>query len=175
MTMRCECGGEFGVTRLATYDFTPIAGLPSQLANIRGLRCARCGDTTLEGRVINAAMNLLTVEVTRVPARLSPEHSRFLRRRLGLSQQALAGRMGVHRVTVADWETGRAEISPQHDHILRSMVLAHCAQRSRRGVDPAVMAAALRGVHHDPAQRDAGPIVIEHHRGRAVTARAAAW
>jgi hypothetical protein len=32
--------------------------------------------------------------------------------------------MGIDRVTVADWERGAAQISPQHDYILRVLVWA---------------------------------------------------
>ncbi len=35
-----------------------------------------------------------------------PEEVRALRRRLGVSQQGLAGLLGVRQQTVSDWETG---------------------------------------------------------------------
>jgi YgiT-type zinc finger domain-containing protein len=172
MAIRCECGGEFVATRLATYDFTPIAGIPSELHNVRGLRCGQCGETALEGRIIHAALTALTLQVVRRPARLSQEYSRFLRHRLGLSQRELADRMGVHRVTVGDWETN-ATISPQHDHMLRSMALAHCARVARR-IDPSVLIDALSNIHREPPPAPATPLVIDRQRRRTAAVAAVA-
>lgn len=165
MATRCECGGEFKATTVATYDFTPIAGIPAQLKNVRALVCARCGGVTLDGRIINVALNAIAIAITRLPSRLTHERSRFLRRRLGLSQQALAERMGIDRVTVAKWETS-GEISPQHDHMLRGLVLAHCARTAKR-LDPAAMVEALSSVHREPTPEPAPPIVIDRRRTRA--------
>lgn len=160
MAIRCECGGEFRATKLATFDFTSIAGLPSELRNVRGLKCSNCEETTLEGRVINAALNILTLKLVRQSARLSQDHSRFLRKRLGLSQQALADRMGIDRVTVARWESS-GEISLQHDLILRALALAHCAKKAKR-VDAFALVDAFSSVHRTAAPATPAPIVVEH-------------
>jgi len=164
MAIQCECGGEYRPARLASYDFTAIAGLPSELRNVRGLQCSKCGDVTLEGRVINAALNVLTLKLVRQSARLAPDQSRFLRKRQGLSQQALADRMGIDRVTVARWESS-GEISLQHDLILRGMALAHCAKRAKQ-VNAFALVEALSSVHRTAAPTHAAPIVVDHRRSK---------
>jgi DNA-binding XRE family transcriptional regulator len=162
--MRCECGGDLQATKLASYDFTAIAGLPSELRNVRGLRCPACGATVLEGRLINTALNILTCKLVRQPARLTQDHARFVRRWLGLSQQALADKMGIDRVTVARWESS-GEISLQNDLVLRGMALANFVQRGRR-VDPAALVDAMSSVHRTVAPAAPAPLVVGRYRNR---------
>ena len=42
-----------------------------------------------------------------------------------MTQEELANRMGITRVTVARWETNTHPISPQLDFLLRGFVAAH--------------------------------------------------
>jgi len=44
------------------------------------------------------------------------EWLRLLRDRLGLTAQGLADRLGVSRMTIHRWETGRANSRPNLDH-----------------------------------------------------------
>lgn len=120
----CEnCGGELKATKVPRYDFSAYAGVAAILEGAVILKCRKCGAETLEGRVINNAMAVLVLAFVRSPNRLDQEAARFLRRSLGLTQQELAGRMGLARETVAKWETGD-EISPQNDFILRQVALS---------------------------------------------------
>lgn len=54
---------------------------------------------------------------------LSARDSRRLRHYLGLTQEDLARRMGITRLTVARWE-GLTIISPQNEYILRLIVIS---------------------------------------------------
>src|SRR5712691_11689081 len=54
---------------------------------------------------------------------------RWLRRHLGFTQQALAERLGIHRVTVADWERGAAPVPLLVSEVLR------CWYREREQAD----------------------------------------
>jgi DNA-binding transcriptional regulator YiaG len=123
--MRCECGGTLQETLLASYDFSPFAGLPVVLADVPGYRCDTCGGEALPGSVIDFTLDYLAAEIVRSPERLSGDQARYLRKHLGLSQKALAERMGIYRETVAKWECGESEISPQHDYILRGLAILH--------------------------------------------------
>jgi transcriptional regulator with XRE-family HTH domain len=72
----------------------------------------------------------MRIAVTRAvlsqPQILSPDDARFLRKGvLGLTQDRLAKRMGIHTVTVADWERGERVLSKEHDYELRGIALAH--------------------------------------------------
>jgi DNA-binding transcriptional regulator YiaG len=89
-----------------------------------GYRCSTCHAETVDGTVINGVLHALALEVAKMPRRLPADHARFLRKHLRLSQQALANRMCVDRVTVADWERGASPISPHHDFILRGIAMA---------------------------------------------------
>jgi DNA-binding transcriptional regulator YiaG len=42
-----------------------------------------------------------------------------LRRKLGLTQAALAARLGVHKLTVSRWECDRVRITEPTAHLLR--------------------------------------------------------
>jgi DNA-binding transcriptional regulator YiaG len=82
----------------------------------------------------------------------------YLRRSMQITQQELADRMGIVRETVAAWESNLKEISPQHDLILRVLMLNRA-----RGSEPvptkAVLdianevSATLQGVRSEPAPR----------------------
>lgn len=118
-----ECGEAMERVVLATFDFTMWAGMPTQLKDAPGYRCAKCKGETLPGAVVNVALMLVALSCIERPHRLTAEQARFVRRSLEITQQELADRMGIARETVAHWECGEREISPQHDLILRGMVI----------------------------------------------------
>ena len=55
------------------------------------------------------------------------ETVRWLRGRLGLSQLAFAGHLGVAPQTVTKWETGRGGISPLYRWRLATLLVPHLA------------------------------------------------
>lgn len=122
-TRPCECGGRLQPTALESFDFSKVVSLPVTFSDLPGYRCDRCGQTTIEGSLINALTKHVLVMIAKLPRRLTADEARFLRRGLGVTQQELATRMGVVRVTVGKWETTE-EISAQHDMIIRMVVLA---------------------------------------------------
>lgn len=122
--LKCECGGTLQETLLDTFDFSALAGLPVILCEVPGLRCAACGGQSLPGSIIDFTLDHLAAETVRSPHRLSAQQARYLRKHLALSQKALAERMGIYRETVAKWECGDSEISPQHDYILRGLTIS---------------------------------------------------
>lgn len=147
MSPNCECGGSYSHVTLPSYDFSGFAGLPVELRGAPGLRCDACGSAALDGQIISAALLLLTQQILRLQRVLSPEEAKFLRKRLQLSQKALAERMHIQRETVAAWECGQKPLSPQHDYILRGL---HFAAQLPAGAAPFshdLMAEALGRVH----------------------------
>jgi DNA-binding transcriptional regulator YiaG len=123
----CECGGSLRVATLDEYDFSDYVGFKVILTNVPGLRCDKCHGETIVGGMINAAMNLTLRRISESPRRLHGAEAKYLRRNLGITQEELAIRMGINRVTVAKWECGDEPISPQHDYILRGMILTGLA------------------------------------------------
>lgn len=121
MDIRCDCGGTLKPAKLASFDLTEYLGIKAVAHDVRGLRCNRCGWTTLPGKTIDLAMHVAAVAILEMDERIPADLARYLRKYLGLTQQELAKRMGITRKTVNQWETG-APISPQHDLILRALV-----------------------------------------------------
>jgi len=147
MKPKCECGGTYRRVKLECYDFSGFAGLPVELRGAPGLRCDKCDGVTMEGEIISAALLFLTQQILRLPRVLLPKEATFLRKRLQLSQKALAERMHIQRETVAAWECGQKPLSPQHDYILRGL---HFGAQLPVGVDPFphdVLEEALGRVH----------------------------
>lgn len=130
-TVRCQCGGILRPVFLKQFDFTNWAGIPSRLEEVPALRCDTCEGETIPGAVINLTLHFMCMDMLRMPHRLPGECTKFLRRVLEVTQQELADRMGVVRETVAQWERGAAEISPQHDFILRTLFLSKEANERR--------------------------------------------
>lgn len=127
--LACDCGGHLRPQLLAEYDFSGYVGFPLKLLNVPGLRCTKCAAETVHGGVINLVFKVLVSVIAQSPGRLNAEQARFLRRVVGTTQQELSDRMGIARETVAKWECGDAIISPQHDLILRVIVLGPLLER----------------------------------------------
>lgn len=161
MNTKCECGGTYRRVKLPSYDFSGFAGLPVELRGAPGLRCDACGGVALDGEIINAALLLLAQQILRLQRVLSPDEAKFLRKRLQLSQKALAERMRIQRETVAAWECGQKPLSPQHDYILRGL---HFAAPLPAGIAPYphdLMEEALGRVHvADQMPPKAEPFII---------------
>lgn len=110
------------------YDMSPYFGLDARLIRARALICDHCGEVALEGPVIEAAERTLTQLVLRGTAPLRPKAVRFLRGLMGLSQAALGERLGVHRVSVARWETEASGVGPLESFALRTMAAWHLGE-----------------------------------------------
>lgn len=156
--LTCECGGTFKPVTLRSFDFSRYSGLPSVLDGAPGWRCDACQREMLHGQVINASLFFIAMGIVGLPHRLSAGFARYLRRSMQITQQELADRMGIARETVASWESGLKEISPQHDLILRVLMSNHArgseALPNKVVVDIAnEVVATLSSVRSEPAPR----------------------
>ncbi len=140
--MKCKCGKAMKRVTLDEYDFSALAGIPVVVKEMPALKCPECGEEMLAGQDIDRILNAVTLQVLKRKGRLAAKEASFLRHRLGLTQKELAERMGLHTVTVAAWES-KKPISPQHDHILRAMVIAKLAPAAT----PEQLQAVLEHVH----------------------------
>ena len=133
MEIRCNCGGTFRATTLKKFDMGKLVGLPRLvLPWVTGLRCDTKGHETVPGEIIELTRDMLAAEiVAQRETRLAPDPAAYLRRYLGWTQNELAEKMHVARGTVADWERGEDEISPQHDFILRTLVFTKVMRKIR--------------------------------------------
>ena len=161
MVERCECGGVLKSTTLKEFDFTPVAGIPSLLRNTRGFLCQRCHLPGLDGMTINSVLRTMMTAIVKQPDRLAADHARFLRKRMRLTQQALADRMGVARETVADWERGKDPVSAQHDLVLRALVIAELMRAPKNAPTKEEVVEAI-GTVRTGRPTGKGPFVIEN-------------
>jgi len=157
-----ECGTRLERVRLENFDFSAWAGMPVTLKSVPGYRCKECGGETIPGKVVNVSLWVVAIECIKMPQRLHAQFARYLRRTLEITQQELADRMSIARETVAAWECGEREISPQHDFILRSIVLQR-ASGDLTTIPPELRSGLLVGalsclgsVKSEPPPRKAG-------------------
>jgi len=124
---RCsQCNlGEMVSGFVDDYDMSPFFGLDARLSHAAALVCNHCGEVTLEGSVIEAAERTLARLVVRCTGPLRPKEVRFLRGLMGLSQGELGERLGVHRVSVARWETESAPVGALESFAIRTMAAWH--------------------------------------------------
>ncbi|HZL16490.1 MAG TPA: helix-turn-helix domain-containing protein [Polyangia bacterium] len=158
--MACDCGGHLHPAKLASYDFSKYVGFKVTLTGMDGLKCDKCGWETIDGHAINLAMDHMVVTFAGFPRRLNGIEASYFRRRLGVTQEELASRMGIVRETVAKWECGDQVISPQHDFILRVLSLTRmiAAGRISRNYAEKIMA-EIRAVRSDPPE-ESSPISL---------------
>jgi putative zinc finger/helix-turn-helix YgiT family protein len=164
---RChECGTSHAmqVVVLSGYDASALVGLPVIVDKMRTLRCSHCGAERIEGRDVASLLHQVMDAVIRAPSLLSGERARFLRKQLGLTQQELAERADIDRVTVAKWETGDKPISPQHDFLLRGFAVAELMRA--KGAPPdfvaSIVAEVLGRVRTASAPAPDEPLHIAH-------------
>jgi DNA-binding transcriptional regulator YiaG len=168
-SIRCECGGTLHRQQVPEFDFSQYVGggLQVILQNPPAWVCDQCSGVALDGEVIDTAMQAVIVLLIEIPERFGPDLAKLLRRLLGLTQQELAERMGINRVTVANWECGKNEPSPHHDLLLRSIATG-VISNSSKGVTLPVQAwqdigKALAWVRGGPNVRDLpslSPLII---------------
>jgi putative zinc finger/helix-turn-helix YgiT family protein len=152
---RCsQCNqGEMLPGFVSDYDMSPFFGLDARLVRAEALVCNHCGEVTLAGPVIEAAERALGRLVVRESGPLKPKEVRFLRGLMGLSQAELGERLGVHRVSVARWETDTAPVGALESFAIRTMAAWHLGD--------AELARAVASVQHPAAEPSDGPYRLD--------------
>jgi DNA-binding transcriptional regulator YiaG len=110
--MNCPtCGRKLVLKKLATYEAGHLVGMRSvTVRNIPALVCPKDKSALISGPAIELLHTMLLEKVLSDSHILCGEEVRFVRKALGLSQGVFADRLGVHRVTVARWETGETPL-----------------------------------------------------------------
>ncbi len=110
--MNCpNCKRKMSSKRLASYEVGALLGMRSvTVRKVPVLVCPKCREVILDGSLLDSLHELLLRDILSNGHVLGGEEVRFIRKALGLSQASLADRLGVHRVSVARWES--SEIPP---------------------------------------------------------------
>lgn len=114
MIMRCPICGSENVRQIRRpYHYTE-SGLDSvYLKGIPYFTCNSCKDEVVQIPRPQQLHDVIAENLAIAPRRLRPKEIRFLRTQMGWSQQQLADRLGVDRVTVCRWESEKEEQRPE--------------------------------------------------------------
>lgn len=128
MSLRCsQCStGHLEEAVVPQADVSDLVGLSS--VQVRGapvLRCGCCGALSWEGPVLEAIEREVARQLVSDSSFLDPDGVRYLRKYLGLTQAALATRLGVDRTTIARWETADRPLRHGEALGLRALVALH--------------------------------------------------
>ncbi len=112
--MRCPICGSSNVREIRRPYHYSESGLDSvYLKNIPYRYCNVCKDEVVTIPNPQLLHDLIAENVAIVPRRLRPKEIRFLRTQMGWSQQQLADRLSVDRVTVCRWESEKEDQKPE--------------------------------------------------------------
>jgi YgiT-type zinc finger domain-containing protein len=107
-TIDHDVGDLVGMTRVT------VTGLPA-------LVCPKCGAVSMDGPVVEEIIFQLAATILARPE-LDAIEVRFLRKLVGDTQQELADRLNVNRVTVNRWENASEPITGPDAYAVRSHV-----------------------------------------------------
>lgn len=121
--MKCSnCGGVLE-KHLSVHKYLECGLKNIVLVNIPVHRCLSCSETEVEIPCTEELHLLIAFLLVLKPTGLNGDEGRYLRKHLGYTAEDLADKIGVTRVTVARWETGKTVIKPDHDKQLRRFYL----------------------------------------------------
>jgi DNA-binding transcriptional regulator YiaG len=116
--------------QIPEHNMGPLLGLPRVTAvlarHLPVVACTKCDHFLVPGPVVETVARAFLGMMLEASFPLTGGEIRFLRKAVGLTQEKLAERLGVDRVTVARWET-RAEdepVSAPESIAIRSVVAA---------------------------------------------------
>src|SRR5688572_10851481 len=128
MKIRCsECDKGHLVEREGErHDISAPVGLEQViLVKVPALVFDHCAATTIRGEVLDEVMASLAALIVEQGEELHPREVKYLRETLGLTQEELAERLGLKRLTILRWENGDDQIGGVQSLALRSLVAWH--------------------------------------------------
>jgi len=106
--------------RHGTYRFEPPANIPGgpfSLPNATWMECENCGEQMIPAE-LNRRIEELSIQRQGL---LLPAKIKSIREKLGLTQTAMAERLGVGEKTYTRWESGRSIQNKSSDNLIRLM------------------------------------------------------
>lgn len=123
--MKCtNCGHEMN-KREGTHRYEESGLKNVLLINVPIYRCPSCKETDVEIPRIEELHRLIGSLIVLSPEGLKGEEARYLRKQMGYTAEELAEHLGVSRLTVTRWETGKATLRPEYDKHLRRVYLTN--------------------------------------------------
>lgn len=138
--MKCpNCGAAMRPKTVREYDVADLFGLTRVVVqNLPLIACTKCEHVLLPGRLVEALGRQLVESMLQANFPLGGCEIRFLRKSVRLTQEQLAERLGVDRVTVARWEGRRDEepISMPESIAIRMVIVASGGETSSLKAPP---------------------------------------
>jgi putative zinc finger/helix-turn-helix YgiT family protein len=125
-----DCGGPVRRTR-ENYRMPLVGDWGVTLEGTEIAYCPKCGGRTVSFERLGPLMDGIVAAVVRKQGRLAAPEVTFLRKHLEYTGARLAKALGVTGPTVSRWETGREQIGPSADRLLRALVLIHDREADR--------------------------------------------
>lgn len=117
--MRCiECGATLDVT--SEPIATEFRGESLTVEGIEHYICPECGEVVFDSAMNSAYEQEVDREYRRKCGLLSPEEIKSYRNDLGLTQEQFQTLLGVGKLSVCRWETGRLAQSKTVDNLIRA-------------------------------------------------------
>jgi DNA-binding XRE family transcriptional regulator len=130
-------------------DISDLVGLSEVIvpdANV--LACDNCDNFAMGGIGLDAYKNTIAKDLVETVDRLSGDEARYLRKLMLLTQNELAEKLGIDRMTILRWE-GEPHVEFFNSYALRALVSAWL---TKRGIDVVLPDSASRGIK-EPKKR----------------------
>jgi putative zinc finger/helix-turn-helix YgiT family protein len=134
-TQECSACGAAAETVRGDYRYAESGLKNVILRGVELIRCQSCGN---EAPVIARMSDLhraLALAVASQPFRLQGEDVRFLRKYLGMTQDAFASLLHIHKSNLSKWENNEDRIGEQSDRLIRAVVLTLGAGLQRKAAE----------------------------------------
>lgn len=115
-----NCGAERMEEKRGTYRFDPPPNIPGGtmvIPDATWRECANCGEQLLSAELGRKIEELSMLR----QGLLMPAQIKAVREKLGLTQTAMAERLGVGEKTYTRWESGRSMQNKSSDNLIRLM------------------------------------------------------
>jgi putative zinc finger/helix-turn-helix YgiT family protein len=125
-----ECGAAATVVR-GDYNFRESGLDYVYLHNIELIACDSCGNQDPIIRESKKLMRNLLIAVASKPEPLEGQDVRFIRKQLGMTQDAFSRLVGTDKTTISKWENNADPIGDQSDLLIRSVAVTLCDEISK--------------------------------------------